>query len=357
MAAMRLIDRYVARVVLLTTLMALLVLLAVDLLFLFANEAQEIGSGSYTLAKVMHYVALQTPAHLHRLFPMALLLGSLLGLGSLVDSSEVIAMRAAGVSILGLGKAVLKAGLVLLVAAALIGEFVAPPMEQAAERLRVGALTGQVSLRSERGFWARDRERIVSIHEVLPGARLRDVRVYEFTPERALSRTIQAASAQVREGRWELDDVRIARFDKDRVVIERRPQEAWSSLLNPNLIRLVVSRPDQLSARDLWQYIRYQEANDLDATDYRVAFWERVLAPFGGLSMLLLSLPFVFAPQRSLTMGHRLLVGVLGGLGFFLLSRGFSQMGQLYGLSPILSAAAPVLLISALGLIGLTRVR
>lgn len=351
------LDRYLARTVLGTALVALLVLYGVDLLFVFAEQLEALGQGAYHLGAALEYIALVTPARLYQLLPMALLLGGLLGVGALVDSGELIAMRAAGVSVARLSRVVLLTALGALLVGGLLGEGVAPQLEQRADRQRLGALSGQVSLRSEGGFWARDQQRIVSIQEVRSGSELREVRVYEFAPDRSLRRLVQARSAEVRAGEWVLNDVRLTSYGAQGLRIERRARESWGSLLSPALIRLVVSRPDQLSAPDLWRYIRYQEANGLDADDYRLMFWQRLVAPLGGAAMLLFALPFVFAPQRSLTMGHRLLLGVLGGLAFHLLARGIGQATQLAGLAPWLGAVVPLLLVGGIGLAGLARVR
>ena len=57
--------------------------------------------------------------------------------------------------------------------------------------------------------------------------------------------------------------------------------------------------------------------------------------------MVFLSIPFVFGPLRSVGIGHRILVGTLAGVGFFILNQMFAYMGVVFGLNPVFSAMAP----------------
>ncbi|MBI5041398.1 MAG: LptF/LptG family permease [Gammaproteobacteria bacterium] len=174
---MRILDRYIGRTVIAGTLLALFILLAVELFFSFANEIQDIGKGRYTLTDAFVYVGLTIPRRVHDLFPMAALLGSLLSLGTLAANSELVAIRAAGVSVTRIALSVLKAGAILLVIAAAIGEWVAPRTEQLAQQRRVLAQSEAITFRSEHGLWARDGDRFINIKRILPDGRLAGVQV------------------------------------------------------------------------------------------------------------------------------------------------------------------------------------
>ena len=80
------------------------------------------------------------------------------GPGALASRSELVAMRATGMSIARILFAALMAGLLLALLAVALGEFVAPLAEQAAVQWRSDVKSGQVTLRTPEGFWARDGE-------------------------------------------------------------------------------------------------------------------------------------------------------------------------------------------------------
>lgn len=354
---MRILDRYLGRAVVTGTLLALLILLAVDLFFAFANEVQDIGKGRYGLTDVFAFIGLTVPRRIYEMFPMAALLGSLLSLGALASSSELVAIRAAGVSVLRIAGSVLKAGAIPLLIVAAIGEWVAPHTEQLAQQQRSFAQSETITFRSDRGLWARDGRRFINIRNILPDGRLAEVEVFELGADNQLLAAMRAKSAAHTAGNWRLEDVRRGELHDDALKLTRARTLDWPSLLSPQLLNVVTIAPQDLSARDLYRYAQYMRDNGLDDSRYQLAFWQRLLAPFAALVMLFLSIPFVFGPLRSVSTGQRLLWGVLTGVGFYLVNQTLGHMGQVYGMPGVLSAALPPLLFLAGGVWVMLRVR
>ncbi|MFA7592480.1 MAG: LPS export ABC transporter permease LptG [Thiohalobacteraceae bacterium] len=354
---MRILDRYLGKTVIGGMLLALLILLAVDLFFTFINEVQDIGKGNYGLASAFAYVGLTVPGRIHQLFPMAALLGSLMSLGVLASNSELVSMRAAGVSILRIARSVLQAGLILLLVAAAAGEWLAPWTQQLAEQRRALAQSETITFRSQYGFWARDGQQFINIGQILPDGRLADVQVYDLATDGRLEAAMHAAFAEHIPTGWRLYEVQRGELGEVGFRITKAEQLVWPSLLSPELLSVVTIAPEDLSARDLYRYARYMRSNGLDAGRYELAFWQRVFAPLAGLVMLFLSIPFVFGPLRSVSAGQRLLWGIMTGVAFFLLNRTMSHMGQIYGFPPLLSALAPSLLFLGGGLWVMRSVR
>lgn len=354
---MKILDRYIGRAVVLGTLLALFILLAVDVFFGFINEVQDIGTGQYNIRDVFVYIGLTLPRRLYEIFPMAALLGSLLSLGVLASNSELVSMRAAGVSILRISRSVLQAGLIMLVAVAVIGEWVAPWMEQIAQQQRMYAQSETISFRSQYGFWARDGKQFINIKQILPDGRLGDIEVYELADNGRLKSAMRAKWAEYDPQGWRLEDVERGELENRQLRVTRADSLVWPSLLSPELLKVVSIDADDLSARDLYRYARYMRDNGLDPGRFDLALWRRVVAPVAGMVMLFLAIPFVFGPLRSVGTGQRLLWGVLTGVGFYLLNQTMSHFGQVYGLPALLSALLPPLLFFAGGLWVLRQVR
>ena len=127
---MKILDRYLAAAVVTGTGIALLVVVGMDVFFNVISQIDSVGKDGYSMYDMLRYVALTTPQGAYELFPMAALLGSLIGMGMLANNSELIAMRAAGVSVWRIVQSVLQAGILLLLVAVFIGEVVAPAAEQ-----------------------------------------------------------------------------------------------------------------------------------------------------------------------------------------------------------------------------------
>lgn len=351
----RVLDRYLGATVIRGSLLALFVLVALSGFFALLGELGDLRN-DYGLTEALLFTALTLPRHAYELFPTAVLLGGLLSLGSLAAGHELVVMRAAGVSVAGVARAVLRAGLVLVVLGAVIGELLAPPGERYAQAMRSAAQTGYIALQSAHGFWARDGDSFVNIRRVLPGAHLRDITIYELDGERRLRTVIHAASADYRNGGWQLHDIRQSRIDPAGVQTQALGSREWRSLLRPELLDVLSVDPEDLSAAALLDYIAYLQENSLDSTRYQLAFWIKVATPLAALVMLLLAVPFVFGPLRAANAGSRALAGVLLGLAFYLFNQALNHVGLVYGLPPLLSAMLPVALFAAGGAYAVRRV-
>ena len=112
---MRLIDRYVASNVIASTLTVLLTLLAIFTFFALIDELEDVGRGSYGIVNALIFVAMSAPSLAYELFPMAALIGSLLGLGTMMRNGEIVVIRCAGVSKFRVVVSVMKAGLLFVI--------------------------------------------------------------------------------------------------------------------------------------------------------------------------------------------------------------------------------------------------
>ena len=354
---MRILDTYIAKTVIGGTLMVLLVLGALLAFVDFISELDDVGKGQYGMLQAASFVLLSLPKRLYELFPTAVLIGSLLSLGTLSGNSELTVMRAAGVSIMRIVFSVIQAGLILLIFVALIGEVVVPSSERQAQTLRAKDLKQNIILGGGGGFWARDGMNFFYISKVFPGLNLGKVNIYEFSEENQLKRITHAESAKYRNDVWQLDKVKQTEFTNGHIKSSETSSEIWQKLLNPDLFDVVSVKPENMSAIDLYQYSNYLQENQLESSHYQLAFWIKIFTPISTLVMLLIALPFVFGSQRSTGSGNRMLVGLLLGISFFLLNRTMNHLGQVYQIYPFISASAPVFLVAMASFYALRRVK
>ena len=281
---------------------------------------------------------------------VACLLYTSLGMGGLASGSELIAMRAAGLSLMRLTGSALQAGLLLSLVVLAIGEFVAPPLEQAAREQRAVAKTENLAIRGGRGFWARDGDYFIHVRAVLPGVRLVDIHIFKINPGSAQLETLTAAQgARYVEGHWLLEEVNRSSLNGDEVQTEHLAQLSVVSAISPQILDVLAANPDELSIRDLRIYVTYLEGNGLDAQNYRLALWRKLLAPLAYMAMLVVAMPFVFGPSRSSGAGQRIVIGLLLGLLFFLFHYLLGNVVLLYGLPPLVGAGLPTLLFLGAG--------
>jgi lipopolysaccharide export system permease protein len=355
---MRILDLYIGRTVLVHSLLAMGVLLGLFMFVTLVDQLREIGTGGYDIYAVVRYVALSIPQQLYELFPMAVLLGAILGLSSLAVDSELVVMRASGVSLLQIAGAVLKLGAVFALVAVLLGEFVTPHSETWAERGRAEALQESVNQRKDYGLWMRDHSTYISVGEVLPDLSLIDVRVFEFDRNGRMRSAVAAAQGRYEptQKRWLLQEVRQSLFEEKQVLAVNVEGAYWSSALAPEILSVFLVKPEQLSAYRLEQYIQHLRENAQDTERYELAFWRKVTLPLSTAVMVIIAIPFVFRQIRSGGLGHSLFIGILLGLGFYMADKGFGYYVLVYDIPPIIGALAPTALFLVVALILLRRV-
>jgi lipopolysaccharide export system permease protein len=134
---MNLLDRYIARTILVHTLMVMGVLLALMTLVTFIGQQDDIGQGSYNVTAAFLVTFLQLPQQAYELLPIGALIGAIIGLGGLARDSELTIVRAAGVSIARIALSAAFAGIVVAGALWVIGEYFAPPADQYARQYKV----------------------------------------------------------------------------------------------------------------------------------------------------------------------------------------------------------------------------
>jgi lipopolysaccharide export system permease protein len=353
---MKVLNRYIGKTVIINILLMLTILLALVAFGNLIEELGDVGEGDYRTADAFLYILMILPRRIYELFPVAVLLGSMVGLGGLASHSELIAMRAAGVSLYQIIVAVLKAGMVMMAFVIVVGEFIAPVTEQYAESMRSARISKQITLKTEYGFWARDGNSFVNIRQILPGARLKDIYIYEFTEDGRLSVASHAGFAQYRDDRWLLSDIQQSMFSTDRVESRTLETASWESMLNPSLLNVVVVRPTMLPIWGLFRYIGFMHENGQSAIPFEVAFWSKMVMPLVTLVMVFLAVPFVFGVLRSVGIGARVFAGTLIGTTFFLLNKVFSHMAVVYELSPLFAASFPLMLVMGLAFWMMRRV-
>jgi lipopolysaccharide export system permease protein len=354
---MKILDRHIRRHVVIGSLMALMILVAIDLVFAFGAEVSDIGQGDYDFLKSLVYVFLTAPRRAYDFMPLAAIVGSMVMLGGLAANSEFVAMRSAGVSVTQIGSSIVKAGLVLVILALILGEGITPFSEPYAQQMRSFAQTRSTALKSAHGIWARDGRSFVNILQLRPGGELRRLDIYEFDENYSLRYKTHADRAVFEDDAWVLYNIEQVEMKPEGLVIKRYEQAKWGALLNPDLLSVLAVKPEQLPIWRLTTYINYLQTNELETEPYEFAFWRKISAPFAILVMLLLSVPFLFSSLRSTGAGQRILIGIILGIGYFLLAHVIGRMGEVYNFSPFLSSLIPILLFTGIGFMALRNTR
>ncbi len=359
------LDRYIARTVIIGTFISMLVLLTMFAFIDFVAQLKAVGTGNYDALHAFLFVLLQLPQRTYELSPSILLLGGIISLGAIAANSELIIMRASGLSTNRITLSVLKAGFFIAILVALLGEYVVPYTTGAAKTLRAEAMDNKLIVSGYNNIWARNGNRYINVKKVMPNHQLQQISIYELDSQRHLSAMIYAASASYKHNSWILTGVRqttIRGIGEPNVKPETRVsfknKQVVPTLILPELFSVLELEAKDMSVQNLYTYSRYLEANHLDAGKYKLAFWIKIFTPITCLAMLLIAMPLVFSTTpRSGGLGQRIILAVVVGIVFFVVSRTMNYLGLAMGIEPVLSAGAPLVIIIIISLLFLRRVR
>ena len=295
------------------------------------------------------------------MLPVAALLGSLLGLGQLARGSELIVIRAAGVSVWRIAQAAALAGLLLCAMMWVIGEQIAPPLEQYARQIKAFAKSSDGTLSGD-AAWVKEGNRIVSAAQQSSDNMFGGLNIYTLDTAPDGRQTLASfghadRATLVAPKRWRLQNLARSVIGPDGVVADHIAQLEVTSDINPQFLGLAVVEPTGLPVRGLLRYLRHLKANALDTRAYEVALWSRIARTISVVLVCVLAVPFVFGSLRSAGTGARLMLGVAIGVVFLLVSRMLENSGDVYGLSPLIVGFAPTALLALVALIALARTR
>lgn len=352
---MRILDRYLADAVARYFLLALVTLVAVFSVIHATEELQRVGTGGYGVGAALWYVLLTLPSETYAMFPAAALLGTLVGLGGLAQRNELTAIASAGVSRARIAATVLAVATVITAVGALLNEFVAAPLNYRARTGRSAALSNGLTLMMAGGVWTRAGSSFVNMRTLLPDGAARDVYVYDFDPDHRMRRFTYAQRAIYADQEWTLEGL------VDKIIaddgVETRQVAARSLAIGMSARQLGLLRipPEELSLADLYRGIGAARRQGESAEHLELAWWQRSTMPLVVVVMVFLAVALVLSSLRAVTLGRRILVGALLGVGFQMFNQTFASFGLVYALPPLLTAILPASLAFAFGVWRLSR--
>ncbi|CEG57945.1 LPS export ABC transporter permease LptG [Legionella fallonii] len=355
--SIRILDRYIAKTVLLAIGLVTLMLAGLQVFILFVGQLDDLGKVDYGILQATYFVLLQLPYQIYLFFPMASLLGCLIGLGVMANHSELIVMRSAGMSIGQITWAVLKASIIVIILITSMGETLVPFMSHYANDYKTAALSGGQTLRTAQGVWLRYGNDFISIGSILPNNVLQNIYQFRFDEQHHLKIARDIDEAKYVDNSWIAYGVKQTEFYSDHTKATTFNSIPWDVQVKPHILQISGINPDEMTLHELNRYIREQKRNHQNAHNYKFAFLQRIIQPLTTMVMMILAIPFIFGPLRSSTMGFKLLVGATVGFGFHIVNRFFGPVSTVFQWPAELAAVGPTLIFALLGLYLMKRVR
>ena len=338
----------------LAVLLALvMVLMALDLLGESGKILAIAGDGE---AEIWRYVSLRVPLLIARFLPFSVLLGALIAFTSLNQHSEVVAMKAAGLSAHQILAPMIVTSLVLAAAQFVFNETVVVRSARAvgawtdAEYRPVPPDSGLLS-----NVWLKVGDDLLHADQVSgPGAsRIDGLTIYERSGGELAGITEAARAVRLPSGEWRMTDLRT--FDPSRTQVGTQPEALGLRGVEPEQLRLAKVDPAEEDFFSLRRSIADLEASGRTADEARTGWWHKLSGPLSTLLMPLLAATAAFGLARSGKVLLRATIGMALGFTYFVADNLSVALGNFGAYPPFIAAWAPFLLFLLIGELVLIR--
>ena len=358
----RILHRYVVREFLKVFSLSLSSLIFIYVVVLFFQKVNIFIKYQAPFYLIFEYIPYKIPEVTFQwTLPYAVLLATLLTLGSLSRHSEITAMKAGGVSLYRITSPLLFIAFLISLCSFLGNEYLVPYANQRTQYLL------DVKVRKEKptGFfkdykiWYRSNHRIFNIRLLDPEKKvLRGLTIYDFDNDFRCIQRIEAQEARWINGKWRFYNGVTRNFEENTSVqvlpfkeLEFSMQENWESF------EKIERESREMSYSELRTYIQKIRSAGYDATRYLVDLYSKHSYPLLNLIMVLIGIPFALKTGRSggvaLSIGISVMIGFVYGVTFYI----FLSFGKSGILPPFLSSWIPTSLFGLAGVFALMNVR
>lgn len=345
---MKLIHRYLASALLRGYILAGSVFFALFGLFEFIEQADNVGDADFAIADALLITALALPARLVDLSPFVAMLGVVYGLGTLSQTHELIAIRAAGLAPHKLSVICVMTSLSFMVVVSMI-EFGVRPMAQQAELLLMASQSTDGAMFTKDGIWVQQGRNYLHIEALNNSGSPSGVHLYEFAENDELDKYLRAEQGYLDDsGNWQLLDVTEKRYSTGggpTVTTHHFPDLAWQGAASRNLA--FYGLPLQsLTLPELHVHMRYLASQQQVGGVYGLEFWHRCLLPVSAMVFTLFVVPFLLAVSPRTSKGWAVTQGVALALLLYLVQQLFTNSIYLLVESALLAETLSLLLVA-----------
>jgi lipopolysaccharide export system permease protein len=310
---------------------------------------------------VFLYYLHQIPGVGFQIFPLGILMATLLGLGILSRNNEITAMKASGISLYRITFPLLVMGMLASGLCFMGNEFIVPFSNRRSDSI----LSTQIRKKPRKTFlrnykvWYRSENAIYNFQVFNPQRDLLEgITLFEFDDDFKLSRRIDAKRALWEGGAWHFYDVTIRDFCRETDIQTTRFEERVIPIPEtPEVFKEERRETEEMGYYDLQRYIRKIEKGGYDATRYIVDLYAKLSFPFACAIMVFIGIPFSTKTARGGGVALPIVMSIVIGFSYWILLNLSLSLGRSGLLPPPLSAFVPHVLFGLAGIYALISIR
>ena len=350
---MRIITRYITAVYLRMICLCGGSFIAVYLIIDFLEKITRFGSYNPELKNLILYFVTKIPDMINQVAPLAVLMATMLTLGVLAKTSEIIAMRSCGISLVRISAPILITAFLISLAVLLNGEFIVPRAYDRLDHIENILIKKKdpATFFRQNNIWYREENTILQAKLYEPSSRtLQGLTLWQLDPDMRPVRRIDAGTGILVNGGWLFRDVTIRDFSAGNVTSTRAVAELPVPLhLKPADLKVLEKYADNMGFFDLRRYCNKLRNGGYDPTRYLTQMHSRLSLPFSTLVMAFLGIPFALKSGRSSGIAVGIGVSIIIGFCFFATSSALLSFGQGGALPPVIAAWAANAIFAAIG--------
>lgn len=354
---MKIIHRYILSLAIRNIVLSLLVFCVLFLAFDFFDRIDNILEGDPSFGIVISYFLYKIPFIINSMLPVATLLGTLFTIGLLSKNSEVVAMRAAGLTVLFIARPVLILGILLSFVSILLGETVVPYSQRRVREIYNIDIhkKHETGTYSQTNFWWRDKDNFYSVGVFDSRTnRLLDFSEFNLGDNFEVARRADAPEVKWVDPifGWNMKDVRERSFSKDATSpISTEPLRPLAINETPKDFYNAKMDPDTMSYSQLKAFIKKQASHGISIGGYLSDLYGKLSFPFVVFLVSLVALPFSLIPARSGSMALSLIWSLGMAFSYYAVHSFSLAMGRAELWPPLLAAWMANLVIGLVGVV------
>jgi lipopolysaccharide export system permease protein len=339
---LRLLDKYILREFARFFTINSISFIALYLIIDFFEKIRMFLSNSASTVQMATYFLFSIPMIISLILPAAVLLAALMTFSSLSKFSEIIAMKANGISLYRLSLPVLIFAAIVAAFLFYFSELVTPAALQKAERI----IIVEVQKQKAQGFFKQEEvwyhgDNAIYNFKMFDVTRntLRGITINYINPDYTLKMRIDADRAEWKDGHWIFYDLLLTHFAGDNSpLLEWSKQKIIALPEKPNDFKIMQKDAEKMGFFDLRKYVKKIQSEGYDATRYLVDLHGKVAFPFVTLILAVIGISFSLRQERHGGMMQSVGIGIIVGFSYWIVHAFSLSLGRSGILPAILSA-------------------
>jgi len=334
-----------------------LCLIALQMVFNMLGESGNLKRDYDFLDSVLYSLLMSGPGSLVFILPIVMLIATLLVLGRMSDSSELVVLQTSGLSTFSLFGKLLPVVLVICVTVMILEDLAFLPLRNQAIDMRnelrghTPPTSGSLAIRQDSDF--------IIAESISPEGELKRAHLFDFDRDFRLVRQAVAEKGVAKDNRIVLHSPLVSRYRHENDAqpptsqrLDRLDLEVNHSLRFLHWLALSnLTDTARLSFSELWEFARFQQVLNPRNNQFLQVFYNKLMLPFNILAFMLLVMPFIFGPTRTMNTSTKVIIAIMIGLVFINFQQLTLPVHVVFGLPPLLVAVIPGFLTLALALV------